>query len=113
MKFEKCTSYEVLKELEKSQRKRDMVMDKANFTIMSSNQLYPELYRGLKSAASCIQSWLESRAKHTLPPTWHNFLHIILPEIKLSDIAEGIEKYLTSTVARPPEDTQTEHPSMC
>ena len=114
MKFEKCTSDKVLEELEKSQRKRDMVMDKANFTsITSSNQLQlvNELYPGLRSAASCIQSWLESRAKHTLPPTWDNFLHIILQEIKLSHIAEGIEKCLTSAVTCIFEETQTENPS--
>ena len=107
----KCTSYNVLTELEKSQHKREMVMDKANFTIISCNRLHPELYPGLRSAASCVQSWLESSAKHTLPPTWDNFLHIILQEIKLSDIAKGIEKYLTSTVVSPPEESQTEHPS--
>ena len=97
MIFEKCSSYKVLKELEKSQRKKETFMEKARFDI-SNKRTQIELYSDVMSAAHCIESWLSSTAQYTLPPTWNNFLHIILPEIKLSDIAEGIEKYLSSTI---------------
>ena len=112
MKFERCTSYKVLTELEKSQSKKETLMEKARFDI-SDKRTQIELYSDVKSAASHVESWISSNAGHTLPPTWDNFLRIILPEIKLSHIAEGIEKYLASTVASTPKETQTEHPSKC
>ena len=109
MRIEKyISSCKVLTELEKSQRKRELVMENAHFTMLNK-RMDRETYSGLESAAICIESWLSSNAKHTLPPTWDNFLHIILPEIKLSDIAEGIEKYLASTFTTIPDETQTEH----
>ena len=97
MIFEKCSSYKVLKELEKSQSKKETFMETAKCAI-SNKHTQIELYSDVKSSALCIESWLSSTAQYTLPPTWDNFLHIILPEIKLSDIAEEIEKYLSSTI---------------
>ena len=113
MRFEKyISSCKVLTELEKSQRKKELFMENARFT-MQNTRIDRVIYSGVESAAMCIESWINSDAKHTLPPTWDNFLHIILPEIKLSYIAEGIEKYLVSTVVSSPdhEETQTEHHS--
>ena len=82
-------------------------MEKARFVI-ADECTQTDLYLHVKSAASHVESWISSNAGHTLPPTWDNFLHIILPEIKLSHIAEGIEKYLVSTVMSPLEEAEME-----
>ena len=106
MKFEKCTSYKVLNELEKSHRIREMVMERANFTL--TNHYTPtQLYTGLKAAAMCIESWLKSTSKKTLPPTWDNFLHI-LKEVNLCHVAQGIEDFLTSTTVTPVEGAESD-----
>ena len=107
MKFEKCTSYKVLTELEKSHRKRETVMKKANFT-QADRFTQTELYPDVKSAAMCMESWLKSPSEATLPPIWDNFLHVILKEVKLGHVANGIEEYLTSTIVNTPEETKSD-----
>ena len=81
--------------LTKLSAKLDSFKEKAGFSISQNEPLpIPELYKE-SAAVKCIQCWVNDE-KHSLPPTWNNFLQI-LQELKLGNIANEIDCYLQST----------------
>lgn len=73
------------------------IQEKAGFKILVSQgkPLMSDLYKESSAAVKCIQSWIDDDASSLLP-TWKNFLQI-LRELKFSDVADEIDRYLQST----------------
>ena len=73
----------------------DSFKERAGFSISQNKPLLmQDLYKE-SSGVKCIQSWVDDEM-FSLPPTWKNFLQI-LRELKLSDIADEIDRFLKST----------------
>ena len=81
--------------LVKLSAKLDSFKERAGFSISQKNRLpILELYKE-SAAVKCIQCWVNDE-NPSLPPTWNNFFQI-LRELKLSDIANEIDRYLQTT----------------
>ena len=103
LKLELCAGVKVLTLL---QSKLDKFKERAGFTITNKSQPMTKTqaslpwsmeYKYSNPTMKCIMSWLEDE-NASLPPTWRNFFQILRePGMNLSDLADQIERHLTSS----------------